>query len=104
MIFRGVSNHLGSFISVGRALCPLTRRNLLSARRRPATHHRHHRISPSRQRVTRAVTRRVTERADSLGWYASDSAPLQLGVVLLRDVGLEIALLVDLTPGWITPF
>jgi hypothetical protein len=32
-------------------------------------------------------------------------APLQLGVVLLRDVGLDIALLVDLTAlGWITPF
>ena len=53
-------------MSVGRARCPLTRRNLLSARSRPATHHRR-RISPSRQRVTRAVTRRVTERADSMG-------------------------------------
>ncbi len=33
---------------------------------RPAVHHRR-RISPSRHRVTRAVTRRVTERADSMG-------------------------------------
>jgi hypothetical protein len=53
-------------MSLGRALCPLTRRNWLSARRRPAAHHRR-RISPSRHRVTRAVTRRVTERADSMG-------------------------------------
>ena len=45
---------------------PLTRRNWRSARSRPATHHRR-RISPSRRRVTRAVTRRVTESADSLG-------------------------------------
>ena len=44
------------------ARCPFTRRNLLSARSRPATHHRR-RLSPSRQRVTR----RVTRSADSIG-------------------------------------
>ncbi len=54
-----------ALMSFGRARCPLTRRNLLLARNRPAAHHR--RISPSRHRVTRAVTRRVTERADSMG-------------------------------------
>ena len=48
------------------ARCPLTRRNWLSARNSPATHHRR-RMSPSRQRVTRAVTRRVTLSADSIG-------------------------------------
>src|SRR3954470_7505912 len=46
--------------------CPLTRRNLPSARNRPATHHRR-RMSPSRQRVTRAVTRRVRPSANSIG-------------------------------------
>ena len=60
----------GALISVGRVLCPLTRRNRLSARSRPATHHRR-RISPSRQRLTRAVTRRVTARADSMGWVVA---------------------------------
>ena len=62
-----------AFISVGQARCPLTRRNLLSARNRPAMHHRR-RISPSRQRVTRAVTRRVTESADSIGLVVPASA------------------------------
>jgi len=65
-----------ALMSVGRARCPLTRRNLLSARRRPATHHRR-RISPSRQRVTRAVTRRVTERADSMGLIGRGQRPTQ---------------------------
>ena len=55
-----------AFSSAVMARRPLTRRNLLSARKRPATHHRR-RISPSRQRVTRAVTRRVTLSADSIG-------------------------------------
>ena len=45
---------------------PLDPAELALARRRPAAHHRR-RISPSRHRVTRAVTRRVTERADSMG-------------------------------------
>lgn len=40
-------------------------RNLLSARSKPATHRR--RMSPSRHRVTRAVTRRVAESALSIG-------------------------------------
>ena len=44
--------------------CPLRRQNLLSARSRPATHQRS-RMSPSRQRVTREVTRRVTEGYDN---------------------------------------
>jgi hypothetical protein len=48
------------------ARCRLTRRNLLSARNRPAAHHRR-RMSPSRQRVKRAVARRVTFSADSIG-------------------------------------
>ena len=55
-----------AFMSNGNARWPLIRRNLLSARSRPATHHRR-RMSPSRQRVTRAVTRRVTDSADSMG-------------------------------------
>jgi hypothetical protein len=62
------------------ARCPLTRRNLLSARNRPATHHRR-RMSPSRQRVTRAVTRgrpngRVTSRH-----LAADRATLYISPV-----------------------
>ena len=48
------------------ARCPLIRRNLDSTRSNPAVHQRF-RMSPSRQRVTRAVTRRVTLRADSIG-------------------------------------
>ncbi len=45
---------------------PLTRRNLPLARSRPATY-QHCRISPSRHRITRAVTRRVALKADSIG-------------------------------------
>lgn len=45
---------------------PFSRRNLPSARSRPATHQRR-RMSPSRQRVTREVTRRATDSADSIG-------------------------------------
>ena len=56
----------GAFSGAGMARCPSTRRNLPSARDDPATHHRR-RMSPSRQRVTRAVTRRVTLGADSIG-------------------------------------
>ena len=63
--------------SVGMARWPLTRRNLDSARSRPAAHQRF-RISPSRHQVTRAVTRRVTLRADSIGLVVANvrrSAP-----------------------------
>lgn len=46
---------------------PFTRRHLLSARSGHATHHRR-RMSPSRQRVTREVTRRAADSsADSIG-------------------------------------
>ena len=55
-----------AFISNGNARWPLIRRNLLSAAR-PATHQRR-RMSPSRQApVTRAVTRHITDSADSMG-------------------------------------
>lgn len=47
------------------ARCPFMRRNPASARTRPAAHHRR-RMSPSRHRVTREVTRRVTLNADSI--------------------------------------
>jgi hypothetical protein len=52
--------------SAGIARCPFTRRNLASARRSPATHQRR-RMSPSRHRVSRAVTRRVTLSTLSIG-------------------------------------
>jgi hypothetical protein len=45
---------------------PLTQRNFDSARSRPAAQQRF-RISPSRHQVTRAVTRLVTLKADSIG-------------------------------------
>jgi hypothetical protein len=44
----------------------LDARNFSSARARPAVYQRS-RMSPSRQRVTRAVTVRVTLRTDSIG-------------------------------------
>jgi hypothetical protein len=46
--------------------CPFSRRNLLSARSRPAAHQRRL-MSPFLERVTRAVTRRVTLSAGSIG-------------------------------------
>jgi hypothetical protein len=55
-----------AFRRVGIARRPFSLRNLDSARSRPAAHQRF-RMSPSRHRVTRAVTHRVTLNADSIG-------------------------------------
>src|SRR5262249_22500258 len=57
---------------------PFTRRNLASARSSPATHERR-RMSPSRHRVTPAVTRGVTLRPDSIGLVVARARRNALG-------------------------
>jgi hypothetical protein len=89
---------------VGIPRWPFSRRNVLSDRSRPATHHRF-RMSSSRHCVTRAVTRHVTLNGDSIGMVVARlrrSAPGTANLITVR-VSFNPSLRLEAAPrssGW----